>query len=171
MLQLRLHNAHIALADRIQELPHALGMVTRRTDEGGHHGCTPKVRRVTHSFPVYSFQIQQWLQCLPELVICHGFQPDSTQSHCLPVLFIGQLFVCCLSLPPGSPRCRICCRCFCCCFCCWFFLYGCCCWEQFRRGGWTERGKGKSPQQTSLEESFVGLGPCYMRYLMGASLW
>ena len=87
-------------SDRIQELPYALGTVARRTDEGGHHGCTPKVRRVTHSLSVYSFQIQQWLQCFPELVIRHGFQPDSKQSHCLPVLFIGQLFVCCLSLPP-----------------------------------------------------------------------
>ena len=49
-------------------------------------------------FPVYSFQIQQWLQCLLELAIRHGFQSDSTQSHCLPVLFIGQLFVCCRDL-------------------------------------------------------------------------
>ena len=45
------NSARIGLADRIQELPYALGTVARRTDEGGHHECTPKVGRVTYSFP------------------------------------------------------------------------------------------------------------------------
>ena len=158
MLQLRQHNARVRLTDRVQELPH--GTVARRTDEGGHHGCTPKVRWITNVLSLNFLQVEQ---CLPELVVRHGFRPDSTQSHCLAALFLGWFFR--FSTPPRFPWCGICRRCswFCC--RCWIFLQ--CFWKQFRRGGGTKGGKGKGPQQTFLGQSIMGLG---LNYLMGASL-
>ena len=114
MLQLRQLYAQVGLADRIQELPDAPGTVASRPDKSGHHGCTPKVRWVTDSFTVNFFAVQQWLQCLSELVIRHGFQTDIAQSHCLPALFINWIFVGCFGLLPGSLWCRV--------FWHWFFF-------------------------------------------------
>ena len=166
MLQLRQLYAQVGLTDRIQELPDAPGTVASRPDKSGHHGCTPKVHWVTDSFPINFFAVQQRLQCLSELVIRHGFQPDSAQSHCLPALFIDWIFVGCFGLLPGSLWCRVLWHWF-------FFFFFCrsCYWKQFRGGWWTQRGEGVCPPKTFLGKSLVRLCSCYSLYLVWASFW
>ena len=84
VLQLRQANTQSDLAGPLQKTWHLSGATIGRTNEGGHHGCIPKIHWIWHILSVSFLYFEESLQCFSELKAFH-------RSNCLFDQFLRHL--------------------------------------------------------------------------------